>query len=196
MHSVAGRCLAFALAALTGCASIPEPPLAGARAPTASLSSFEFTGRLSIRKDDKGQSAHVRWSRAGGETDIRLSSPLGQVVAEIHATPGYVLLTLPDKRQFAAPDGESLTRDVLGYSVPVRGLDAWLLGQPVDGSPAQQTFRPDGLTDTLKQDGWLIQYPSYVNVQGTALPRQIVLAREDLQIRLVVDDWRAGTTAR
>lgn len=182
---------------LSGCATAPqEKAPAGVRPDSTQLTSYEFAGRIAVKQDEKGSSGNIRWIKNGNDTEITLVSPLGQIVAQIDSGLGGVTLTLADRRKFWAEDGETLTRQVLGYTVPVRGLNDWVLGLPANGVTAEQILRSDGLLERLHQSGWAIQYIDYATTGGLELPRRIVLARGDLEIRLVIDQWTLGGPAK
>lgn len=184
------------LAALASCATTqPSPVPSTTRADASRLSSYEFTGRIGVKQEEKGSYGNIRWVKHGADTDITLLSPLGQVVARIRSQADEVVLTLADNREYRAWNAEALTREVLGYAVPVSGLGYWLLGLPAPGSPVEEILRPDGLPETLKQDGWTIQYTDYVTTAEMQLPRRMVLDRGSLQIRLGIDQWSVNGAA-
>jgi outer membrane biogenesis lipoprotein LolB len=41
----------------------------------------------------------------------------------------------------------------------------------------------------LSQDGWSIAYDAYLPVQRQWLPRRLTITRQDLRLRLVINDW-------
>ncbi|MES2353567.1 MAG: lipoprotein insertase outer membrane protein LolB [Pseudomonadota bacterium] len=190
---------ALILAIASGCTTIQ--PL-GSSPPVSTndgliqLVNYEFTGRIAVKQDEKGNYGNIRWMKRGTDTEITLFSPLGQVVAHIHSQSETVTLTVADQRKFYAENEEVLMRQVLGYSVPIKGLNYWLLGRPALSSPAEQKFRPDGLVGGFQQDGWSIGYTDYMAVGGLELPRHMVLNRDGLEIRLVIDQWNLGTDAK
>ncbi|MBA2689199.1 MAG: hypothetical protein H0U63_00150, partial [Burkholderiales bacterium] len=73
--------------------------------------------------------------------------------------------------------------------VPVSGLNYWLVGRAAPNSRSDENFRPDGLLESLEQDGWLIRYTDYMQSGGMQLPRRLVLGQGDLEIRVAVDRW-------
>jgi outer membrane lipoprotein LolB len=182
---------------VSGCATAPQVTVpSGVRPDSGQLASYEFAGRIALKQDEKGSSGNIRWIKSGNNTEITLVSPLGQIVAQIDSGLGGVTLTLADQRKFWAEDGETLTQQVLGYTVPVRGLNDWVLGLPASGVAAEQVLRSDGLLERLRQSGWAIQYIDYTTTGGLELPRRIVLTRDDLEIRLVIDQWTLGGPAK
>lgn len=177
-----------------GCALAPvSGPIQQATRPDpARITNYEFNGRISVKQEDRGHYGNIHWVKRGEESDVTLLSPLGQVVARIRSRKNAVTLTLDNNREYQAEDGEALTRQVLGYSVPVSGLDFWLLGSPAPGHAADATLRPDGLLGDLTQQGWRIHYEEYQLAGDAQFPRRMVLDRGDLQIRLVIDQWAPG----
>ena len=63
------------------------------------------------------------------------------------------------------------------------------LGVPDPAHPADEMLDDTRRLATLKQDGWQIDYTSYADVRGQALPLKVTLKRENVRVRLVVDGW-------
>ena len=173
-----------------GCASLEVPTDMNVKRLSYELESFEFSGRVSFKQAGKGSSGNIQWQKKGVDTDITLSSPVGDTVATIQSVPGEVTLSLADKRQFRAEDAETLTKKILGYTVPLKELNQWVLGQPNPFSKAEQTIYPNGLIEKFVQDGWLVKYTAYAEVNGVQMPKRLVVQGMDLEIRLVIDQWK------
>jgi outer membrane lipoprotein LolB len=47
-----------------------------------------------------------------------------------------------------------------------------------------------GRLATLQQDGWSLEYLSYTEQDGYALPERIKLHGQDLDVTLVIKDWQ------
>ncbi|MEP6740344.1 MAG: lipoprotein insertase outer membrane protein LolB [Caldimonas sp.] len=118
---------------VAGCASVaPLPARDGGEA---------LSGRLAIRIDAIGREARRAFSaafdlrgdsRAGA---LGLSTPLGSMLAQARWSGAEVVLATPQgTRQFA--DLDSLTREVLGESVPIEAWFDWLHGRPWPGAPS------------------------------------------------------------
>jgi outer membrane lipoprotein LolB len=190
------RLILFVLAAavVAGCASLPsEEPgsLSGTPASAERLKHFALSGRIAVKQGETGQYGNLRWERSLDGDELTLLTPLGQVAAVLKQDMRGVSLTLGD-RQYSAVDGEALTQEVLGYTLPVNGLGYWILGQPSPDSPADVQRRPNGTAIKLAQNGWQIDYPEYVEVTGTLVPRRVLLRRGDLDLKLVIDTWQLG----
>ncbi len=173
------------LALMAGCATI-SPSLAPAVAPPLS-DNWTLQGRIGVQAGEQSLSGQIHWQH-GAETDeILLISPLGQGVARIVRDADGVALEVPNQPTRRAPDAESLTREALGYTLPVAGLAWWMQARPDPDSPFEATRNAAGRLAQLKQNGWVIDYLQYA---ADGRPRKLALAREGLQIRLVADNWR------
>ena len=85
----------------------------------------------------------------GDEGELRLNSPLGTRVATALWSPGSAsLATAEGERRYA--DLESLSRDALGESLPLRALPDWLHGRPWRGAESRATAAG------FEQFGWQI----------------------------------------
>lgn len=177
-------CLALALAA--GCATQrPQPDLPSS---SAGLEDFSLEGRVAVKVEQKGYSANLRWRHAGDVDALRLLSPVGTTVATLDATPAGVTLVDADRKVHRSSDIEALTRDVLGWDLPLDGLRHWVLGRPDPAAPVDEQARDarDRLT-RLSQSGWRIAYQAYAG--DGVLPSRLTLVREGLNLRLVIDRW-------
>lgn len=179
--------LALALA-LTGCASVPRPPSApvDTRAPLSEQWSMQ--GRIGVKTPDQSVSGSMRWTHRPDADDLLLTSPLGQGVARIVRDAGGVALEIPNRPVRRAADAETLTRSVLGYGLPVSGLTWWVQGRPAPGRAVETTRDSFNRFEQIQQDGWTIRYLRYAD-DAPARPQKLVLARDGLEIRIVVDTW-------
>jgi outer membrane lipoprotein LolB len=141
---------------LAGCASLePGAPVVGGDS---------FAGRLSVRVEP-GPSASARSLTA--TFDLRgtpaagtlgLSTPIGSMLAQARWQPGSVVLVTPQgSRSFA--DLDSLTREVLGESVPIEAWFDWLHGRPWPG--AASTPQPSGAG--FRQLGWTVDLSRFAS---------------------------------
>jgi outer membrane lipoprotein LolB len=171
---------------LSGCAAMqPEP---SARIETALSANWTVQGRIGIQADEQSLSGNFRWRHRMDTDDVLMTSPLGQGVARIERNAAGVTLEVPNQPARYAPDAESLTRETLGYALPLAGMAWWVQARPDPGRAFEATRDAAGRLARLKQDGWVIDYLQYAD-DMPARPRKLVVAREGLEIRLVADSW-------
>lgn len=190
----------------TGCASlipkntivntiITEPMVGAAKVESAS---FGLIGRASVKGGKESFSGGVQWHHAGDSDEILLLSPLGQTLAQIQRTSDGVYLTTSEQQRYYATDVESLTEQVLGWRLPLMGLQYWIqsTSSPVTASAVDIDI--DGRIAAIRQDGWEINYLSYFPMSQiqtqtaqalTARPQLMILKRMNFQIKLVIDHW-------
>ena len=86
------------------------------------IDTFELNGRIGVLTEKKGFSGLLRWYHNPQADEISFFSPLGSQIGQISATRESVTLTTSDKKVYTASDAETLTRDTLGWSLPLYGL--------------------------------------------------------------------------
>lgn len=150
---------------------------------------FALVGRMGVRSGEQGFSGGLRWVHDAQKDRLTLSSPLGQVMAEIEAGREGATLILPDRRLIAG-DLEELMQREMGWVLPLRGLPDWVQGRPHPGSAYRAKYNDARQVESLWQDGWRIEYQRYSEAPGAkARPLRVVLIQGEIELRLVVDRW-------
>lgn len=180
---------ALALLALSGCAS---QALVSGALPTAVNTdvAFEVSGRIAVRYNGQADSGNFSWQHGLGQDRLALETPLGQTLAELSRDSAGVRLDMADGRQFRAAAVEPLSAEVLGWELPLSGLQYWIRGvaSAANGVPgsAQPGVEPGSYR--LLQQGWQIDYPEFSG--PPAVPSRLVLKRPGLEIRLAIHEWK------
>jgi len=174
------------LAALAGCAA--TRPAQVLPASNVSISAFSLSGRVAVKLDDRGYTASLRWRHWPERDSLRLLSPLGSVVGEIEADGNGATLTTGDRKVYRSNDAQALTREVLGWDLPLSGLRYWVTGRADPALPVQAEDR-DGnqRLKSLTQNDWRIAYLEYFG--DSALPARLTLVYDRLNLRLIVERW-------
>lgn len=170
---------------LAGCATIDEQPAAG---PVGDA--FRLSGRVSVKYGAEAASGKITWQHDAAGDDLLFSTPLGQGVARIVRRDGLVSLTTPDQKVHQASDVEALTEQVLGWRLPLAGLPDWVRGRAAAGAPAQTRLDGSQRLAELRQFGWLVEFLDYKSETGP--PALLRLSRQEVEIRLVIDQWQAA----
>lgn len=173
--------------ALAGCASTPPVTPVDTRATLSDR--WTLQGRIGVKSADESLSGNMLWKHRADADDLLLTSPLGQGVARIVRDPSGVTLEVPNQPVRRAADAETLTRSVLGYGLPVSGLTWWVQARPAPDRAFEATRDSWNRFEQIRQDGWTINYLRYAN-DAPDRPQKLVLTREGLEIRLIVDSWK------
>lgn len=184
------------LFALGGCATLPpaqksELPASGT--PASAVREFDLSGRVAVRYQEQGFSANLDWQHAEKTDQLLISNPLGQGIAQISRDDTGVRLKTADRRELTANDAEELTQQVLGWRLPLQGLGYWAGGAAAPGPVNILERDAAGRLARIEQDGWSIAYRDYRSVNGLDLPARVELARPELEIKLLVDNWRSAS---
>ncbi len=180
-----GCALALGLALLAGCATRP------AERPPGEPSGL-LAGRLSVvvpgeptsdaMSPAPTQSLSAAFELRGTPKDgsLDLVSPLGSVMARARWSPQEASLT-SSRGERRYPDLTSLTRDMLGESLPVDALFDWLRGRPWPDAPSEAAPPPQPAGFT--QLGWrvdLSRFPqSIIVAERQRAPKVVMRARLD-----------------
>ncbi|HQT25730.1 MAG TPA: lipoprotein insertase outer membrane protein LolB [Burkholderiales bacterium] len=170
------RYLFVFLAFLAGCSVTPPKS-------TAPDTVFDLSGRIAVKYGDHGFYGNLRWIHRSHSDEVWLLSPLGQTVAHIVKDSRGAELTEGDGKSYSAMDVESLTEKILGWRLPLAGLDSWIVGKAAPGSPSQASFEGQELK-RLSQEGWDIRYERRFE---SGKPRQLILERSGILIKFVID---------
>lgn len=162
------RAAFLCLLLLAGCGV--NPPLPGRPAATG-ISSFAFSGRVAVRQGETRHHLKIDWRHDPSRDEILLATPLGQGVAELVRDGSGAQLLLADRRRFAADDWSALSEQVFGFRLPLQASARWLLGD---------------VTDT---GTWRIAVTERESAAPDALPTVIELERDDIAVRLKIDEW-------
>ena len=174
------------LAVVAGCAASRAPQVLPAS--SAGINTFSLTGRVAVKLAQRGYSAKLTWRHAAAGDRMRLLSPVGSVIAELEADASGAVLTTGDKKEYRSGNVQALTREVLGWDLPLEGLQHWVVGRAEPGLPVQAEERDArGRLTRLTQNDWHISFLDYAG--DSSLPARMALVYENLNLRLIVDRW-------
>ncbi|ULJ65148.1 lipoprotein insertase outer membrane protein LolB [Wielerella bovis] len=140
---------------------------------------FEASGRLGVKINDKGSYAHFDWTCKNGVETIDVNTPLGNTVGQLCQDAQGVLAQDSNGKLYTAATPEELSEQLLGYHLPLKHLSVWANGEWVRDEPYR--FTEHG---KLQQSGWTISRE--LNEDGT--PRILLLENEKLTLRMVFNE--------
>ena len=155
------------------------------------ITRFELDGRVAASDGHQGFSAGLRWHQQDDSATLDLEAPLGFGAAHIEQGPGQQLRVTTSKgvtlTQAAASDELAAT---LGFEPPLHSLRYWVLGASDPDFPAQESIDAQQRLAHLEQDGWQVDCEDYALVGQQWLPRRVIVTRQVLRLKLVVNAWR------
>jgi outer membrane lipoprotein LolB len=189
---------ALAIAALAAACRTTPPPLPPSTVPwevrrpqLQAHTHFELRGRVAVAAGAEGFNANLRWMQEGTRSQLTLEGPLGVGGAQVTASGDELSLVTARGEHVDNAEAHAALESRLGFDPPLSALRYWVLGVPDPAQPATEALdqtqqRLTGLT----QGGWQVDYQSYVTAAGGALPSRLTLQREDVRVRLLVDNWQ------
>ena len=167
-------CLAALL--MGACAELAPPADSSPRLgpPLASVSA---EGRISLRQGERRDHLRFRWEHAPGSDVVLLMTPLGQGLAELTHDKEGARLKQPNQATLAADTLPELAQRVFGASLPLDAMADWLRGARAELSG--------------EVDGWRVVISDTSAFRQRRLLRVLEAHREDVDFKLVVDDWDA-----
>jgi outer membrane lipoprotein LolB len=164
------------LAALLQCACAEFQPQADpAFVLGPALQNVSAEGRISLRQGERRDHLRFRWEHAPGSDVVLLMSPLGQGLAELTRDKDGARLTQPNQAPITADTLPQLAQRVLGAPLPLEAMADWLRGA-----------RPY-LSGEV--DGWRVVISETSAFRQRRLLRVLEARREDVEFKLIVDDW-------
>lgn len=171
---------------LAGCEALaPREGEIVARPARAGIAGFAIDGRISARQGESRNHASFSWRHARAEDVILLTTVLGQGLAELTRDARGARLVTADRQNAEAADWEGLSAKVFGFELPLSDLPRWLLGD-VGAAQRDEAGRPR----QASAKGWDIRYLDYESPAVDALPTLVEFRRDDIELRLKVDEWR------
>lgn len=192
------RYLVVLLVFLSACTTLPEKPriiedisaqfLVHEKALRA-IDHWQFKGRFAISSDDDAWSGSLRWQQADKRYSIHVLGPLFYSGVVLSGDDGYAKLAMSSET-YQEKDAETLLYRHTGLRFPFEHLKYWMFGLiSPDLSISAREFDDAGQLEVLAQEGWLVSFKRYADVEDLVLPKKLFIERPGLRIRLVFDYW-------
>jgi outer membrane lipoprotein LolB len=171
---------------LSACGTLMRAPVA---VDPTRIDAFDLTGRVNVRVESKAYPGRIHWQHAPGADEVWLYSPIGSTVARMRQDASGALLITSDGKEYRANNLQVLARKVLGWDLPLDGLQYWVRGLEWPALDAAQRDADDkGRPKLLKQGDWQVAYLDWSPMSG--LPSKLDLTGAGLRMRLVIDEWK------
>lgn len=153
---------------------------------------WDIHARAAISLEGEAYNIGLRWQRDSDRFSLLLEAPFGQGVFRIDSRPdGSYRLRLPDGQVFSNDSPEALLEEVIGWAIPISGLEYWIRGLPQPNSSYSHRIDSAGRARSIQQDKWTIEYLDFFTQQAhPQLPRKIKLVRNEVTLKLVIERWQ------
>ena len=187
----------LAVAVFAGCRTVPVqqpatsgPPWDVTRPELQAHDHFELKGRVAVAAGKDGFSASLRWMQTGSKAQVSLEGPLGAGAVQITNDGNNLSIVNSHGDHLDSDAARADLQARLGFDPPLVSLRYWILGVPDPATPAKETLDPQTQRlQSLRQDGWQIDYGGYMPGGGGWLPSRLTVQREGVRVRVVVDGW-------
>jgi len=186
-----------------GCASVPPelPPVDNPglvwqqrRDELSRIAYWHLSGRVAVRSGDEAWNINLDWQQKGDDYQIVLNGPFGAGKVKLIGNATSVALHDSDDQTFYASKPGELLHARTGVSMPIEGLRYWILGLNTPQQTQTPKLDPQGRLAYLEDNHWQVKFRRYTDVSGLQLPAKIFISKpeQDINVRLVVDDWKLG----
>jgi outer membrane lipoprotein LolB len=187
------RALLFGVcSALAACASVrPPPPLPPAVTWEQRVTDlqqgrgWQLDGRAAVAVGTQGWQAALNWRQTGMFAEVHLAGPFGIGALVLKQGPDGLSMN-------GAPPSDAVISQVqqkLGFNLPLENFHYWLLGVPNPAFAFEASRNQQDRAQAITQAGWSIAYDRYLAVAGDLLPARLVLSRDGVRVRIVIDHW-------
>ncbi len=150
------------------------------------------SGRAAIHNGNESWHVNLLWLQQGDDFQIRLFGPFGAGQVQLKGNNKQAELLTSDNERFYSHNIDTLLYEQTGVKMPVAELRYWLVGLPSPGGKEVASINKHGRLSRLQQGDWQVRYKRYVPVNGLVLPRKIFADKPDLDVRVVIDEWKLG----
>ena len=132
----------------------------------------------------------LNWDQNNNSYQIKLRDFIGRTVAIINGSDSHVSAKTSKGKTYKGETAEELLDEIAGMRIPLDGLRYWLRGLPEPGAKLDSfILGEDGVAKSMKQNGWQMSYPSYEKFGDIQMPKQVLLAYDDLNLTVNISSW-------
>jgi len=146
---------------------------------------WQLDGRAAVAVGTQGWQATLNWRQSGMFAEVHLAGPFGIGALVLKQGPDGLSMN-------GAPPSDAVISQVqekLGFDLPLENFHYWLLGVPNPAAAFELSRDDQDRAKAITQAGWSIAYDRYMPVAGDSLPARLVLSRDDVRVRIVIDHW-------
>jgi len=150
------------------------------------IQQWHMEGVMGVQIPQKSFSAHFVWEQKNAsDYQINLFGPLGMDAVNMIGKKNKFTLHTSSGQVFTADNPEQLVLQQLGWRMPISDLYYWIRGLPADHFSVKN-IHWDAFhhIQAFEQKNWHIHYLEYQVVNGVDLPKQMILQRDRVTLRI------------
>lgn len=184
-----------------GCSIVPPSPVGDERSERLfslrtqqilSIDTWRFSARVVVDWQDQRWSGTLHWREGVQQQILDFAGPAGRGGGRMLIEENHAMAISRTGERFLARDPEELVEQLAGQRIPVAGLRYWVRGLVVPDFPGDRVLDQEGKLIRLAQNDWEIHYGLYQEESDMALPRSLVLNREDIELQVIIQRWEFG----
>ncbi|QUM79294.1 outer membrane lipoprotein LolB [Moritella sp. 5] len=157
-----------------------------------SIRTWQLQGQIAFISPDSRNSATLNWQQYDHDFKINLTGPFGIHVLTIKRSDNISTLILNDDRQYQGRNTQTLVNQLSPIPIPVNELRAWIIGDPLTDDVQLDNY--GRVTQANHPLGWHISYTHYQLIDNIWLPKNIVIKKDDMRIKITTRNWNLNAT--
>lgn len=174
---------------LAACSTQPKGPIVPPPQSVSAIKQWETSGRVGIRTPDDAISGNFNWHHTPTTFSLNIVGPFGQGATKLsQSQDNTVTLTYEDKT-ITGQDPSQLLYNELGWDFPIQQVTYWIRGMAYPETDANIELDEEQRLKSIEQDGWLVNYTRFTDVDGLELPQKIQVAKPPFKVNLIINQW-------
>lgn len=156
------------------------------------IEKFNVSGSIAYFSDSKRYFARFYLNQSSkGHYELILTTPLGSRIFKLTVNNQLATLTSENNKVYQSDKAEQLLQKLTGMAIPLKTLNAWLIGLSVD-SKADKINSKGLLSQTMLDQTdamWAVIISKYHENGRIPLPARIELEHRFERIKLTINKW-------
>ncbi|RNF52787.1 outer membrane lipoprotein LolB [Marinomonas hwangdonensis] len=177
-------------ALISACSTQSKGPITPPPSSVEAISHWETSGRVGIRTENDAISGNFDWQKTPSTFSLNIIGPFGQGATSLKKTTEGKVTLAYENTQVTGTSAAELLQQELGWAFPVEQVTYWIRGLASPYSPAR--IERDSATNNIsniKQDGWVISYRNFSQVNGLLLPQRMQVSNPPFNVNLIINQW-------
>ena len=177
-------------ALISACSTQSKGPITPLPSSVEAISHWETSGRVGIRTENDAISGNFDWQKTPSTFSLNIIGPFGQGATSLKKTTEGKVTLAYENTQVTGTSAAELLQQELGWAFPVEQVTYWIRGLASPYSPAR--IERDSASDNIsniKQDGWVISYRNFSQVNGLLLPQRMQVSNPPFNVNLIINQW-------